>query len=151
MTRRAPLVLAVLALALILPAAASACAGGWTTTGIQQDLMCPTCNQRLDQSHSAIADRIRAYLDQSCRAGRTEAQVKDALVAQFGQEVLAAPPARGFGLLAWVVPAAVLAAGAALAAGLALAWSRRRGAAGATAPLTPDLEARIDDDLRRIG
>jgi cytochrome c-type biogenesis protein CcmH/NrfF len=70
-------------------------------------------------------------------------------VAQFGEQILAAPPKHGFDLLAWVVPGAALALGAAVAATLAWVWSRsRRGPPGGDAAgLDPAMDARIDADL----
>jgi cytochrome c-type biogenesis protein CcmH len=145
----AALLLAALALALA-PAAAAACAGGWTAAELEREVMCLTCNQRLDQSNSALADNLRAYIGDRCAAGWSKERVKDSLVARFGPEILAAPPRRGFDLLAWVVPFAALAAGAAVAATLALRWSRSRGPEPPPEPaLAADLEARIDADLDR--
>jgi cytochrome c-type biogenesis protein CcmH len=145
----AALLLAALALALA-PAAAAACAGAWTTAELEREVMCLACNQRLDQSNSALADNLRAYIGDRCAAGWSKERVKDALVARFGPEILAAPPRRGFDLLAWVVPFAALAAGAAVAAALALRWSRSRGPEPPPEPaLAADLEARIDADLDR--
>jgi cytochrome c-type biogenesis protein CcmH len=37
-------------------------------------------------------------------SGMTEDQILDAFVAKYGQTVLAAPPANGFNLAAWIVP-----------------------------------------------
>jgi cytochrome c-type biogenesis protein CcmH len=145
----AALLLAALALALA-PAAAAACAGAWTTAELEREVMCLTCNQRLDQSNSALADNLRAYIGDRCAAGWSKERVKDALVARFGPEIPAAPPRRGFDLLAWVVPFAALAAGAAVAAAFALRWSRSRGPEPPPEPaLAADLEARIDADLDR--
>jgi cytochrome c-type biogenesis protein CcmH len=147
--RAARAALVALIALLALPAAALACNGGWTTSGIQTQLMCPTCHQRLDFSESPIADQIRQYLVRSCRAGLTESQVKSRLVAQFGPEILAAPPKRGFDLLAWLIPAVVLAGGALAAALTARAWARRRGPPARAPALDPDLAARIDAELER--
>ena len=76
--------------------------------------------------------------------------MKDTLVRQFGEEILAAPPKRGFDLLAWLVPAAVLLAGIGLAAALALRWSRSRPGPPRPPPrgdLDAALAARIDADM----
>ena len=76
------------------------------------------------------------------------------LVSQFGPEILAAPPKRGFDLLAWLVPAAVLVAGAAVVGGLAVMWSRSRrgppGEGGGGGDIDPALERRIDADLAAL-
>ena len=146
---------AAVVLCLAAPAAAQAC-NGWSEQDMQTQLMCITCRVPIDQSDSAFADHVRTYLHRKCQAGWTGSQVKDALVARFGEEILAAPPKHGFTLLAWLVPAAVLLAGIGVAVTLAMRWSRsRRGPPGPSAgggrdELDAALAARIDDDLARL-
>ena len=60
-------------------------------------------------------------------AGDSEQEIKDALVAEFGDEVLAEPPGGGFGLLAWLLPLAALAGGAVAVALLVRGGARARG------------------------
>ncbi len=146
---RALLGLAVATAALFAaPAAALAC-NGWSEPSMEQQLMCPVCHERLDQSYSPVADQIRSNLFRWCAQGKTSSYVTNTLVGQFGEEVLAAPPARGFDLLAWLVPAAVLLGGAGVAGGLVLAWSRSRGGPGGPAApgVDSELDARIDAEL----
>ncbi len=138
---------------LAFPAAAMAC-NGWTQTDMQTQLMCIVCHERLDQSSSPFANQVRAHLDSWCAAGWSGDRVRSTLVSQFGPEILAAPPKRGFDLLAWLVPAAVLVAGAAVVGGLALMWSRSRrgppGEGGGGGDIDPALERRIDADLAAL-
>jgi cytochrome c-type biogenesis protein CcmH len=120
-------------------------------------VICPTCHTTLDMSSSPIAARMRAYIRRWIAAGDTKSEIKQKLVAQFGDSVLAEPPKRGFSLLAWLLPlVGVLVGGAALAYG-AWRWSRTRepgplAAVGPPldAPLDPVLERRLDDELRRF-
>lgn len=152
MTRR----LAVLALAVAMLAAAGCGGSGgtWSPAGLEQDLMCVPCNQRLDQSQSAVAIRMRTQLAEFHRKGWSEQRVKDYFVAQYGPEVLAAPPKHGFDLLAWLIPAVVLIGGGAIAVTLAMAWSRSRSGradAQADASQVDDaMAARIDRELREL-
>jgi cytochrome c-type biogenesis protein CcmH len=149
MRRLAATMLAAVAVQLAVPAAALAC-NGWSEPDMETQLMCPTCHQRLDQSSSAIADQIRSFLHQKCAAGWTSSRVMDTLVKQFGPEIRAAPPKRGFDLLAWVVPGAVLLAGIGLATALAVRWSRSRPGPPRPPPggdLDAALAARIDADM----
>ena len=99
MTRlRRSLLVALALVAVIVPAQAVA-ASNWSYTGIQTELMCPTCKgERLDISTAPAANRVRAFLLQAHAQGVSESQVKSELVAQFGPQVLAAPPRSGFGL-----------------------------------------------------
>src|SRR6476659_7306851 len=96
--------------------------------------MCPTCKTTLDQSSAPIADRIRQYISARIAAGDTKSEIKAKLVAQFGPAVLAEPSKHGFNLLAWVLPLV----------GIGLA------AAAAGAPLDPELDRRVDEELARF-
>jgi cytochrome c-type biogenesis protein CcmH len=147
--RLAACLVAVLALGLAAPGAALAC-NGWTEADMQSQLMCITCRVPIDQSESAFAQHVRDFVHQKCRAGWTSSQVKDTLVARFGEEILAAPPKHGFSLLAWLVPGAVLLTGIGIAAALALRWSRSRQGPPRSPPgddIDAALAARIDADL----
>jgi cytochrome c-type biogenesis protein CcmH len=154
--RRSLLVLAAL-VALALPATGVA-ASDWTYIGIQTQLMCPTCKgERLDMSTAPAANRVRAFLVRAHAEGLTKQQVEDRLVAQFGPQVLAAPPKSGFGLLAWLLPVVAVLAGIVLAVWIARRWLRTRGsgdAAGAIGEADPirraALEAQLDDELARF-
>jgi len=148
---RLALVLAyLLAAAMATPALAAQAT--WSEADLESQLMCPVCHTLLSNSQSAEANRIRTVIDQKHRQGWSEARTRDYLVAQFGEEVLAAPPKHGFYLLAWLVPAAVLLVGVALAVLMARAWSGGRGGGdGPSPPAPPDAEmdARIDAELAR--
>ena len=101
---------------------------------------------------------MRAIIRERIRAGDTKSEIKDRLVADYGPEVLAAPPKRGFDLLAWVLPVLGLAVAAILVGAAAWRWSRAGGeavaAAAAAGPgsaaLEPELERRLDEELRRL-
>jgi cytochrome c-type biogenesis protein CcmH len=124
----------------------------WSEADLESQLMCPVCHTLLDNSQSAEANRIRQVIHEKHQQGWSEARTRDYLVVQYGEEVLAAPPRHGFDLLAWLVPAAVLLGGAALAVLLARAWSGGRGGGGGPSPpAAPDAEmdARIDAELAR--
>ncbi|HKP92159.1 MAG TPA: cytochrome c-type biogenesis protein CcmH, partial [Thermoleophilaceae bacterium] len=113
--RRTAAALATL-LALAGPAAAAACPR--TTIGeVEHEVMCLECGVPLDVAENSLqAKQERSFIARQVAACRTKDQIKDALTAQYGDRVLAAPKAKGFGLTAYLVPiAAVLAALAALA------------------------------------
>ena len=148
--RRALVLACLLCAAITTPALAAQAT--WSETDLESQLMCPVCHTLLDNSQSAEAIRIREVIHQKHQQGWSEARTRDYLVAQYGEEVLAAPPKHGFDLLAWLVPAAVLLGGAALAVLLARAWSGGRGGGeGPSPPAGPDAEmdARIDAELAR--
>src|SRR4029077_11758274 len=141
---------AAVAAALVLAMAAPARAppGTWAGAGFEDGIMCPVCNTLLNNSQSAAAERIREQIQHRHQQGWTQQQVRNELVSQYGEEILASPPRHGFDLLAWLVPAAVLLGGAAVALALAMAWARGR--AGPPPPAAPAadaaMDARIDAD-----
>jgi len=152
MTRKLLAVL-VVALAVVAPAAASEQSP--TLPELERELICPTCHETLAASTSPIADRMRVFIRARIAAGDTKSEIKDKLVDQFGESVLAAPPKSGFNLLAWLLPLVgiVLAAGAVRF--LAYRWSRSRKAeepapsANGRFSLDPELERRLDEELAR--
>jgi cytochrome c-type biogenesis protein CcmH len=147
-----------LAAALALPGASTAVAAQprASLTDIENDVMCVVCNTPLAVSQSPQADAERRFINDLIAKGYTKAQIERALVAQYGPAVLALPPAHGFNLTVYVLPAAIVLVGA---AGLAFAlprWRRRtrraQAGAGATAaepPLDPSDARRLDEDLAR--
>jgi cytochrome c-type biogenesis protein CcmH len=142
--------LAVLAAVVLLSFAAVATASEQhpTLKELETQIICPTCQTTLDQSDAPVAQRLRAYIARRIAAGATAGQIKDELVAQFGPSILANPPKRGWGLVAWLLPIG----GALLAtAGLGVAarhWrSRPRPVPVA---LDPELERRLDEELARF-
>lgn len=122
-----------------------------TLAELQGEVMCPICHTTLDQSNSLAARRIEAFIAARIRAGDTKSEIKAKLVAQFGPAILAAPPRRGFDLLAWWLPIAL---GALVLAAAAYRWSRvpvpAPAAAAAAEAINPALERRLDDELARF-
>ncbi len=154
MIRRCAIVLALLLV--LVPSTALAAQPQFSMSEIETELMCPTCQSRLDLSHAPAAEQIRSFVQRKREAGWTKQQVKDALVRDFGPAVLAAPPASGSGLVVWVVPAALVIGGVAVVVALTLLWRRQRPASAAAgggadaAPADPALDARVDAALREL-
>ena len=144
--------LSALAAVLALLAAAPALAGERPNAAdLEAEIVCPTCKTTLDQSTSPIAKRMKLFIRGRIGAGDSAAQIKAALVDQFGPAVLAEPPKSGFDLLAWLLPIGGLAVGAVFVAALAWTWSRSGEAAPAPPPqLDADLERRVDEELARF-
>jgi cytochrome c-type biogenesis protein CcmH len=118
---------------------------------LEAEIVCPVCETTLDQSNAPIAEKMKTFIRARIAAGDSEQEIKDALVDQFGEGVLARPPGGGFGLLAWLLPLAALVGGAVAVALLVRTWSRRRSAeADETAPLDPELERLVDEELARF-
>ena len=95
------------------------------------------------------AQRERAFIQGLIDDCKSKDEIKDALVAEFGDEVLALPDDDGFDLAAYLVPLAILlGAGGAIAIGVRR-W-RARPATAATGPAASTRESkRLDDDLAK--
>jgi cytochrome c-type biogenesis protein CcmH len=146
------LAVAALALALLAPAAAAGAEQAASLTEIEKQVMCPVCGTLLQLAEPPQAQRERVFIERLIADGKTEAQVKDALVAEYGDEVLALPPRSGFSLSAYLVPiVAFLIATAALAVGV-LRWRRAGGGPDDPQPTAGPSDAdseRLDADLAR--
>src|SRR4051794_7313481 len=66
--------------------------------------MCPVCGTALELAESPQAQREKAFIARLIDEGKTKDEIKDALVAQYGEAVLALPQDDGFALSAYVVP-----------------------------------------------
>ena len=111
MRRSLAVVLSIFALA-----AAVTPALGVTSQEIYRETRCPTCNTPLDISNSPAALDIKEFIAVRVAKGQSEDQILDALVAEFGREVLATPPKSGFDLaltraVSDAVPVPVIASG----------------------------------------
>jgi cytochrome c-type biogenesis protein CcmH len=154
MTRRRGAAIALaLAAALAFAAPAGAAQPKTTLPEVESQVMCPICGTLLELANSPQADRERAFIRRLIARGKSEQQIKDALVAQYGPTVLATPPASGFDLTAYLVPAIAVVA-AAIAIGLGVwRWrrqSRRGPPSGPAGPRLQESESeKLDADLAR--
>jgi len=120
-----------------------------TLAELEREVMCPVCKEPLEMSDSAEAKRIEAYIRVRIAEGETKSAIKRDLVEEFGPGILAEPPRRGFGALAWLLP---LVGGlvAVVAVGLAARHWRRVRAPVPEVTLDPDLDRRVDEALARF-
>ncbi|HEX6583791.1 MAG TPA: cytochrome c-type biogenesis protein CcmH [Thermoleophilaceae bacterium] len=153
--RRAAL-LAVLAL-VALPAAATAQDCPKTTLAdIEDEVMCPVCGTPLGlASEAPQAQRERAYIERLIDRCKSKDEIKQALVVEFGDSVLALPGDQGDDDLGDVLVYVVPALGILLAAGgigfAAVRWRRRGGGPGERrgAALAGTDGSRLEDDMER--
>jgi cytochrome c-type biogenesis protein CcmH len=118
---------------------------------LESELVCPTCKTTLDQSDSLVAQRMKVFVRARIAAGDSEQEIKDALVDQFGEGVLARPPRGGFGALAWALPLAAVLVGTFAVSFAIRAWSRRRPPdTPDDVELDPELERLVDEELARF-
>lgn len=157
MSARAALGAALLALALLAPPAAGAPeAKPQTSLGeISSEVMCPVCGTLLELAESPQALRQKAFISRLVAEGRSKEQIKDALVAEYGTEVLALPQTSGFDLSAYLVPVIAFALAAIGLAFAVVRWRRaaatpgREGQAEAAAGPSGEDAERLDADLAR--
>lgn len=142
---------AILVLLGLLAAAGPASAVGLTE--VAQELRCVTCNTSLDVSDALAARQMKARIQRRIDEGATKQQIIDEFVADYGRQVLATPPKKGFDLVAgWLIPLGGLALGLVLVPLLVRAWNRRRrvaaGPSSASEGLSDDDAERLDRELR---
>ena len=108
------------------------------------NLMCACgCRQILLECNHvgcSYSDRMRGELQTALTRGDSDDLVLQAFVQKYGPTVLAAPPATGFNLVAWVMPFAVLFAALGFAVLVVLRWKQRSPAA-APESTSPELDA----------
>jgi cytochrome c-type biogenesis protein CcmH len=146
----------LLACASLLAAAPAQSAAPKTTVNeIEGEVMCPVCGTLLELADSPQARREKVFVAGLVAEGKSKSEVKDALVAQYGEEVLATPEASGFDLSAYLVPIlAIIVAAIALAYSV-LRWRRNSEQDGGSSngdkaqpPRGEDAE-RLEADLSR--
>lgn len=145
-----------LPLALFLLATAPAASGAPARASlpdVEDEVMCVLCKIPLNVAEAPEADAERRFILSLIARGEDKAQIKQALVAQYGPAVLALPKATGFNLALYLVPVLALIAGIAT---LAVLWPRWRRRARRQAPAAPDTSPppadarRLDDELARF-
>jgi len=144
--------------ALLLAPAAFASERHPTLNELENEVMCPVCNTTLAESNSDAAKAIEREIQDKISAGWTKSQIKDFLVQQYGESILAAPPKHGFNLLAWVLPLAGIAVAALILGVAAWGWTRGRAdpepllaqSANGQGPIDPELDRRVDEELARF-
>jgi cytochrome c-type biogenesis protein CcmH len=143
-------VVAVVAAALALAGLAAACTQPRTSlTALEGQIMCPTCHTTLDQSDSAAALRIEHFIQVRIDQCATASQIKDELVANFGAGILAAPPRKGFDLLAWWLPIGGIIVGAVLVGLGVWRWTRTR-SRDDDPEVDPETDRKLDELLARL-
>jgi cytochrome c-type biogenesis protein CcmH/NrfF len=111
---------------------------------IEDEVMCVECGTVLSVSNSPVAQQERDFIREQIAAGKSKAEIKQALVAEYGEEVLADPGTGGFNLTLWIVPIVI----ALLAViGIGVAYRRWRATPEAEAELPPPLSP---EDARRL-
>lgn len=110
---------------------------------LSEELRCPKCqNQNIASSDAPIAQDLRKILHQQLEEGSTDEQIRDYMVARYGEFVRYRPSFDGPSRYLWLAPFFLLGVG--LVVLFFTIRSRRQVAAVADATLTADDRARLD-------
>jgi len=144
--------IAILLLALAMPAYANEAVPAADDPALEQrvtrltaELRCLVCqNQSLADSHADLAIDLKNQVRSQMKAAKSDAEIRDYMVARYGDFVLYRPPLKSNTVLLWAGPFVLLAVG-----GLALGYDlRRRRERLAESELTPEQRARAEALLR---
>jgi cytochrome c-type biogenesis protein CcmH/NrfF len=145
---------ALLAVSVIPTTPAQAALARTSLPTIESQVMCVTCKIPLMVAQSPQADRERAYIQGLIEEGKSAGQVKQALVEQYGSQVLALPATHGFDLAAYLVPIAVAVFALTMLILLLPRWRRRSRAQafaiGSSTQLSLSDAARLEADRARF-
>lgn len=76
---------------------------------LQKELRCMVCQgESIDESNAPLAADLRALIREHIRAGESDGQIKDYLVARYGDVILMQPPFGAQTYALWLTPFAVL-------------------------------------------
>lgn len=93
---------------------------------VASQLKCPICQgESVADSPSLISQQMRSVIRQQLQSGKSEQQVIQYFVDRYGSQIVWSPPWQGFTLLAWLVPIALLLAGAFLLFSVLRNWRTR--------------------------
>ena len=118
--------------------------------GLSAELRCLVCqNQSIDDSDAPLARDLRLLVRERLVAGDSDNEVREFVVARYGEFVLLKPPFSVETLLLWFIPLL------ALLAAVAILWSSFRagqttaddepvGEVTASSVLTPEEQAKLD-------
>jgi cytochrome c-type biogenesis protein CcmH len=110
---------------------------------LSREIRCVVCqSQSVSDSDADIARELRVLIREQIQAGKSDDEIRDFLVARYGDFVLFDPPFKAATYALWVGPFAVLVLAG---IGVALYFRRRAQAPARPAPeLTADERSRVE-------
>jgi len=101
---------------------------------IEGKIMAPCCMANTVAEHySPIAGQIRQEIREKLREGQTSDQILAFYAAEYGDQILAMPAAKGFNLVVWLVPMVFLLVGPGVIYLVLRGWKAKE----AVVPATP--------------
>ncbi len=121
---------------------------------IAMQLYCPVCeNIPLDVCPTQACAQWRALIREKLAQGWTEDQIKTYFEEQYGDRVLATPPARGLNWLVYIIPPLVILAGAFILYRALQAWKQPAPTStlhdSGGDPPADEYVARLEEELRK--
>jgi cytochrome c-type biogenesis protein CcmH len=136
--------------------------------GAKLKCMCGGCDQSAAKCYHVggqysgpcdVAKQEIKEIEGHIAKGKSDEQILQAMIAQYGPLAYVEPPKSGFGLVAWLMPILLLLAGAALVIVIMKRWRKRAPATATAAPaaagvnggiqVTPELLARARELAKR--
>ena len=106
---------------------------------LQQELRCLVCqNQSIADSHAPLAADLRAELERLMLEGKTDNEIREWMVARYGDFVLYRPPFKPTTWALWIGPFVLLGIGALVIATLVRRRSPESNAAEEAAVIDPE-------------
>jgi len=108
---------------------------------LSREIRCVVCqSQSVADSDADIARELRVLIREQIAAGRSDQDIRDYLVARYGDFVLFDPPFKASTYVLWIGPFAVLVCAA---TGVAVFFRRRTQEPKRVSALNPDEQSRV--------
>ena len=119
---------------------------------IAKQLYCPVCeNTPLDVCPTEACRQWRELIRDQLAEGKTEAEIKQYFVANYGARVLSEPPRTGFNWLLYIIPPVLILVGAVLLFNAFRAWTKPKSAeAGSGQGEEAGASSSDDEYVRRL-
>ncbi len=124
---------------------------------IEAEVIAPCCwSQQVSVHQSPAADEMRTDIRRRLESGQSHDEIIEAYLAQYGDRILAVPPAKGFNYLLFVVPPVLLLGTAAFVVIVVRKFTGRTAPADAPEPAAAAAGAgdryarRLEDELRDL-
>ena len=96
-------------------------------------------------------DEVKAHIQTAISQGENEPEILQGMVERYGVKILAAPPAKGFNLAAWILPGIGLIGGLAVVVVIVRRLRRARGVPLSDASVDPKLLAAVEEEMKTTG
>ena len=114
---------------------------------LSAELRCPKCqNQNIADSNAPISQDLRKVLYEQLEAGASDAEIRDHMVARYGEFVRYRPSFSGATAALWFAPAILLLLAVVI---VVMTLRNRRSGAEASSELAAEDQARLDALMRK--